>query len=224
MDLRRKISHWGRGKNRGSGVRPNAKVESGGSDGCLNFKDPDHAGLAGCLAWTNASSIYDKWCSKISLADFLVLAGEAMAGSLAVDYDKDDAFKDGTLLSKFRDQFGFGRITKETCPENIGKMPNPENGCSDLKEIFVEHIYKQRGRFGYKKAWNILAALSGVHTIGSAKPENSGYDGAWSDPVNQGIFNNNYYKNILVKGWGPKRAVGGNPDKNQWQLIDKSPA
>ena len=68
-----------------------------------------------------------------------------------------------------------------------------------------------------------MAALSGVNTIGKAKPENSGYDGGWSDAANQGIFNNDYYKSMLVKGWGPKRAVGGNVNKNQWQLIDESP-
>lgn len=93
-------------------------------------------------------------------------------------------------------------------------MPNPENGCDDLKKIFIQHIYN--GRWSKRTGWNMLAALSGVHTIGKAKPENSGYDGGWGDPKNQGIFNNDYYKNIMVKGWGPKRAVGGNPDKNQW--------
>lgn len=212
MDLRRKVSSWGRGSRRKTGVKRNAAVESGGSDGCVNFKDPDNAGLAGCLDWTNINSIYGQWCSKISLADFMVVAGEAMAGSLAVDYNKEDPFKDGTLLSKFRDQFGFGRVTKETCPDNEGRMPNPEKGCDDLKSIFVQHIYK--GKWGKRSAWNMLAALSGVHTIGKAKPENSGYDGGWSDAANQGIFNNDYYKSMLSKGWGPKRAVGGNADKN----------
>lgn len=45
----------------------------------------------------------------------------------------------------------------------------------------------------------------------------------WGDPLNQAIFNNDYFKNIMVHGWGPKRAIGGNEDKNQWALIDKSP-
>ena len=68
----------------------------------------------------------------------------------------------------------------------------------------------------------MTAAISGAHTIGSAKPENSGYEGMWSDAANQNIFNNDYFKQIIMKGWGPKRAINGNTNKNQWQLIDSS--
>lgn len=101
-------------------------------------------------------------------------------------------------------------------------MPNPENSCGDLKDIFIDHIYN--ANLGVTERWGLTAALSGAHTIGSAKPENSGYDGMWGDPANQAIFNNDYFKNIIVHGWGPNRAVGGNPGKNQWILIDGSPA
>lgn len=69
----------------------------------------------------------------------------------------------------------------------------------------------------------MIVAISGAHTLGSAKIENSGYEGFWGDPKNQGIFNNDYYRNIYGHGWGVKRAVGGNPNKNQWKLIDRSP-
>ena len=76
----------------------------------------------------------------------------------------------------------------------------------------MKHIFaKQRGTF---KRWKLTLALSGAHTIGSAKPENSGYDGMWGDPANQAIFNNDYFANIVVHGWIPKRAVGDNPAKN----------
>lgn len=49
----------------------------------------------------------------------------------------------------------------------------------------------------------MVAAISGAHTLGQAHIENSGYDGHWSDPEDQGIFNNGYYKNMLKRGWGP---------------------
>lgn len=91
-------------------------------------------------------------------------------------------------------------------------MPNPENGCDDLKNVFLKHVFN--GRWHRRKAWHLTAALSGAHTIGSAKPHNSGYDGLWGDPENQNIFNNDYFKNVMAHGWGPKRSVGGNPDKN----------
>jgi catalase (peroxidase I) len=67
----------------------------------------------------------------------------------------------------------------------------------------------------------MLASLSGVHTIGSAKKENSGYEGGWGTPQQQSTFDNSYYKNMVARGWGPNRGVGGNPDRNQWKIIDE---
>ena len=76
---------------------------SGGSDGCVNFEDPDNAGLPTCLVWTNINTIYNDWCGKLSLADFMVIAGEVVVGKLAVDYIPDAPFEGETLLIKFRD-------------------------------------------------------------------------------------------------------------------------
>ena len=56
----------------------------------------------------------------------------------------------------------------------------------------------------------------GVHTIGRAKKENSGYEGAWTNTP--GTFDNNYYKSQLVNGWKP---VNVGPGKNQWNLAQK---
>lgn len=49
----------------------------------------------------------------------------------------------------------------------------------------------------------MIAAISGAHTIGKAKFENSGYVGGWGDPTNQGKFNNDYFANIAARGWMP---------------------
>lgn len=95
-------------------------------------------------------------------------------------------------------------------------MPNPENGCDGLKSIFVDHIYAaQTG-----DEWALTAAISGAHTLGSATIANSGYDGFWADSTQSGIFNNDYYKGILFKGWGVERSVNGNSAKNQFKRID----
>ena len=142
----------------------------------------------------------------------MVLAAEAVVGSIATDYNEEDPFNGSSLLSKFQSNFKYGRKTKDQCPDNHGLMPNPENGCSDLQEVFINNIYKVA--IGKRQAWGLTAALSGAHTIGSAKPENSGYDGMWGDPANQAIFNNDYFKNLMVHGWGPHRAVNGNENKN----------
>jgi hypothetical protein len=66
--------------------------------------------------------------------------------------------------------------------------------------------------------WDETAALMGVHTLGRADPANSGYDGWWSDPTNQGVFNNDYYKAIINKGW--KKVTNSNPAKRQWIRSD----
>lgn len=67
----------------------------------------------------------------------------------------------------------------------------------------------------------MTAAISGAHTLGSASIENSGYNGFWSDINNSGIFNNDYYKAILFKGWGQELAVDGNRNKNQFKRIGR---
>ena len=54
--------------------------------------------------------------------------------------------------------------------------------------------------------WEATASLSGAHTIGSAKIENSGYEGFWGDKANQEVFNRDYFRNVIAHGWGPKRA------------------
>lgn len=77
-------------------------------------------------------------------------------------------------------------------------MPDPENGCDGLKDLFVDHIYAAHtdtidDMGGLSMAWALTAALSGVHTLGRAEIKNSGYDGWWSDTQNSLKFNNNYY-------------------------------
>ena len=60
----------------------------------------------------------------------------------------------------------------------------------------------------------MAAAIMGAHTVGRVTIENSGYNGHWSDEKNSGIFNNNYYKSILAKGWGPELSICENDAKN----------
>lgn len=63
---------------------PTAPIgQKGGSDGCIDFRDPDNMGLADCVDSTLSevingqklalNSIYEQVCDKISLADFVVL-------------------------------------------------------------------------------------------------------------------------------------------------------
>lgn len=54
-------------------------------------------------------------------------------------------------------------------------MPNPEMGCDGLEKIFVDQIYKS-----HYDPWLMTLAISGTHSLGSAKVTNSGYNGFWS--------------------------------------------
>ena len=56
--------------------------------------------------------------------------------------------------------------------------------------------------------------MSGVHTLGGAHLERSGFVGSQTDYKSKGIFNNDYYKNLLLYGWGPNLAVNGNVNRN----------
>ena len=137
-------------------------------------------------------------------------------GRTATFYNSGDYYAEGTFAKELRDNFNFGRETAKTCAWNHGLMPNPANSCNGLFDIFVTHIYK-----GDPDAWALTAAISGAHTLGGAQIKNSGFEGTWSDAENQGKFNNDYYKSILHKGWGPELSVGGNPDINQWKRVDE---
>ena len=75
---------------------------TGGSDGCVDFEDPSNAGLATCLVGIDLPGIYNKWCDTISLADFIVVASEAVTGSLSPDYNANHKFNTETMLARFK--------------------------------------------------------------------------------------------------------------------------
>lgn len=57
-------------------------------------------------------------------------------------------------------------------------MPDPEDGCSGLKEIFINNIFSAHQeripnteRNGYENtqlSWILTTAISGAHTLGKA--------------------------------------------------------
>ena len=71
----------------------------GGSDGCINFKDADNTGLAQCLFDANMVSLYEGFCTTVSLADFLVIAAEAVMGRTATGYNSSNRFATGTYAN-----------------------------------------------------------------------------------------------------------------------------
>lgn len=184
----------------------------GGSDACTDMEDPENAGLPECLAsgehGKSLQEVYNQYCLDVSLADFLVIAAEAVIASTRARYE--DASPGAPHLD-LRAAFKFGRQTASSCDFAVGRLPNPERGCDAVDETFVQ-------RMGLD--WTQAAALMGVHTLGRAKVANSGYHGWWSDPENSRRFNNNYYISLVAKGWTVERAISGNVNKNQWERSD----
>lgn len=188
------------------------KGSGGGSDGCIDFSDGDNAGLAPCLyagefGFSLAQS-YANFCTSISLADFIVIAGEAVINSTRKLVVIDNASRP---VLDLRSQFQYGRTTSTTCSFSHGRLPNPESSCTAVNTTFVQ-------RMGLN--WTTAAALMGVHTLGRAEKTNSGYDGWWGTFATNNKFDNDYYISILAKGWIPSKKVGGNAAKNQWRRVD----
>lgn len=193
-------------------------VITGGSDGCFDLKDPDNMGLEQCLTDSGLQTVYDKFCDTVSLADFIVIAAEAVTARTTTNYNSSAEFANGTLEATFRDKFLAGRATTEQCPFINNRMPDAELGCTDLQSIFIEHIFADtKGKDRNK--WKLVAAISGAHTIGQATTANSGFEGKWSDDANQDVFNNDYYKSIINKGWAPKEI---DATHHQWERVDKA--
>ena len=104
----------------------------GGSDGCINFGDPDHRGTMLCMQEFELNEAYQPFCTTVSRADWFVIAGEAIMGRTASDYNPDDQFSYFTTLGQFRSKFKYGRTTRDFCSTSGNKMPYPPNGCEGL--------------------------------------------------------------------------------------------
>jgi len=181
---------------------------SGGSDGCTDMNNPDNGGLSKCLVdgefSRSISDVYEDFCDSVSLADFLVIMAES-----AMEFARKNVVRQDPNATKYKPirTFKYGRTTVKECPKAAFRLPNPENGCAAVKETFIDSL-------GLTQAES--SALMGVHTLGRCHVENSGYSGWWSSPEQSRLFNNDYFKAIVFKGWKPMKSVCGNPDKNQW--------
>lgn len=143
----------------------------GGSDACTDMEDPENAGLPECLAsgehGKSLQEVYNQYCLDVSLADFLVIAAEAVIASTRARHE--DASPGAPHLD-LRAAFKFGRQTASSCDFAVGRLPNPERGCEAVDETFVQ-------RMGLD--WTQAAALMGVHTLGRAK-EQHGHSLSWA--------------------------------------------
>jgi len=119
--------------------------EKGGSDACTDMDNPDNAGLTECLATGefghSLNDVYGPVCQTVSLADFLVIAAEAVmvkARDIAIKQKPKGSTvaPDGYSKLDFSGDFMYGRTTnQEDCTFTEGSLPNPENGCDDVDRV-----------------------------------------------------------------------------------------
>ena len=101
-------------------------------------------GLPTCLDDTGLAATYNDYCEDVSLADFLVIIAEAVMGRTAERYNASDYYEVGGVAKIFLENFKFGRTSADTCSWATGLMPNPEEGCDGLSNIFVDMRYYGR--------------------------------------------------------------------------------
>jgi len=188
-------------------------TQEGGNDACIDFEDPDNKGLHDCLDGEgefglghSMENMYQEFCNEVSLADYLVIVAESLMLVLRPDFDWQTLSSQTLSWGKFK----FGRETQPQC--SPGRLPDPLDSCHAVKENFIDHLGLN---------WTGAAALMGVHTLGRAKAENSGYNGWWVSGEDGRKFDNFYYVSLLGAGWVPAEVDG--TGKFQWVRSDGGP-
>ncbi len=161
-----------------------------GPDGCLS-NTSDNAGLIeeGTIAVTVIEPMWQKYCDKISRADFWALLGKLAA-------------ERGDPSHSLNIPFQYGRKDTSTCNSGVGRLPKAQPGLSEYDRVFVKQM-------GLTIADAV--ALIGAHTVGHVHPDHSGYgsredesylmlniaDNAWDESPD--VFDNEYYKSLLLE-------------------------
>jgi hypothetical protein len=185
---------------------------SGGSDGCVSLDDPENAGLTDCFVGgpfgIGLNQVYKSFCTKISLADFIIISAEAVMNITRENVLKTDPDRQAV---DFRSRFKYGRLTQKQCAASLGALPDAEKGCAAVKQNLLTPL---------NLTWSQAAALMGGHTIGGTSISNSGYVGRWKEAHASRLFDNGYFTSLVLKGWSPLKAVADNPGKNAWRRSD----
>jgi catalase (peroxidase I) len=136
----------------------------GGANGCIDFTDPDNAGLEVVVQQMTAlqallnSSTYN---ISISLADLYQYAG------LVATWCALPALPTSSSATVMQLPFRWGRVDAATCDhtKDSGRLPDSEKAFGEL--------YSLAQRWGM--TMKDIAALSGAHALGSTKASQSGY-------------------------------------------------
>lgn len=99
-----------------------------GPDGCISDCS-DSNGLLEPTSYvtTLLEPIWQKYCDKISRADFW-----ALIGKLATEYSEPTKF--------IKIPYQYGRIDNRDCSAGSGRLPNAQSGLSEVSRVFVKQM------------------------------------------------------------------------------------
>ncbi|KAI4968451.1 hypothetical protein ZWY2020_045781 [Hordeum vulgare] len=144
-------------------------TNTGGPDGSIRFPEElGHAANAGLKIAVDLLDPIKQKHPKITHADLYQLAGVVaveVTGGPTIDFVPGRRDSSGSVEE--------------------GRLPDAKQGASHLREVFYRMGLTDKD----------IVALSGGHTLGKARPDRSGFDGAWTkDPLK---FDNSYFVELL---------------------------
>ena len=164
-------------------------IGEGGCDGCVDVNNPENAGLSRYINALNPL-FHIKYSRRMSRADFY-----ALASVVALEKATEK------VADKFlgRSQLTFGRKDCSTVPEedSENRFPSALGNIDDTLSYFARE-------FGFSAQETV--ALLGVHTLGRARTENSGFEGRWvrnttAKGVNPASVLDNQYYIEIIRPW-----------------------
>eukprot|EP01038_Epipyxis_sp_PR26KG_P007455 gene7455-10165_t len=175
-----------------------------GPDGCLS-NNPANLGFKSIHLPTMVylEPIYQRYCDKISRADFWALTGKLAA-------ERAD------LRQIVNINFQFGRKDRLECSEGINRLPSAQGSLDHIISVFVS-------RMGLTLEDGVT--LLGAHSMGNVHVNISGYGlisqvnrgtvNAWDNSPN--YLTNEYYQSMLFnKKWTNTIQQNSNSKKNIW--------
>lgn len=157
-----------------------SKTNKGGMDGCACDLKEANKGLD--YIKELLAPVYDKYKSKLSLADFWTICGNAAvkASVPAENAPVEVGFK-----------YGRKDVDCTKCTLAVAdRLPNENFSADHVMEVF-------RDRMGFSQTETV--ALMGAHSLGKMEPHNTGYAGKWDRTF--ALLDNLYFSQIINKPW-----------------------